>query len=94
MIYGLNFFCICPFLSISKTIHLILIGNINFILFMLWFEDEGGAAAWNGKHDDRVLKAIKCRWKNCHAVLQSRAHCLKHVQVRHVGEVVVGLFVF
>lgn len=88
-----------------KPIRLFLIGNINFILCVLWFvaeaEDEhhaslAGACQWSGEHDehdDEILRVVKCRWRKCGAVLQSRTHCLKHVQVMHVGELVVDSFV-
>lgn len=66
-----------------------------------WFEEEeeerratpAAAYQWSGKHDDETLRVVKCRWRKCGAVLQSRAHCLKHVQVMHVGELVVHSFV-
>jgi hypothetical protein len=64
---------------------------------VLWSEDEG-IDGWNGEvsdedEDESTLKAVKCRWKKCGAVLQSKAHGLWHMQVAHVGKVVVGSFV-
>jgi len=68
-------------------------GNIKFILCVVWFEEEERRAAYQwSEHDDEILRVVKCRWRKCGAVLQSRAHCLKHVQVAHVGELVVGSF--
>ena len=66
-----------------------------------WFEEEeehdaalAPAYQSSGKHDDdEILRVVKCRWRKCGAVLQSRAYCLRHVQVMHVGELVVDLFV-
>jgi len=61
---------------------------------MLWTEDEG-VDVWSGEDEDEsTLKAVKCRWKKCGAVLQSKAHGLMHMQAVHVREVVVGSFVF
>ena len=98
MIYGL-FFSHTPALVNIKTPRPSLTGNINFILCVVWFEDEGDDA-WSGEdEDDCTLEAVECRWKyasgkNCGAILQSKAYGLRHVQVVHVGEVVVGSFGF
>jgi hypothetical protein len=76
----------------SKTLRLFLIGNSNFILRILWFEVEL-VDVWTGE-DESTLEVINCRWWRCGAVLQSKAHALRHLQVVHVGKVVVGSFAF
>ena len=57
-------------------------------------EDEGVDSWSDEDEDESTLKAVKCRWKRCGAVLQSEAHGLRHMQAVHVREVVVGSFTF
>jgi hypothetical protein len=66
--------------------------SISFVC-VFRFED-GVVEVWDDEEDDWTFQVVKCRWRKCGAVLQSKAHCLEHVQVVHIGKAVVGSFVF
>jgi len=81
-------FCIHLFLSISETFLLAM--PMSFARALLSEDDS-----WSDEDEDESnIKAVKCRWKGCGAVLQSKAHGLAHMQVAHVREVVIGSFAF
>jgi hypothetical protein len=88
VIYGHFFFF--HFLSISKTFLLAMPMSFTRALFS---EDEGvdSRSDEDEDEDESSIKAVKCRWKGCGAVLQSKAHGLGHMQVAHVREVVIGI---
>jgi hypothetical protein len=90
VIYGHFFFF--HFLSISKTFLLAMPMSFTRALFS---EDEGVDSRSDEDEDEdedeSSIKAVKCRWKGCGAVLQSKAHGLGHMQVAHVREVVIGI---
>lgn len=60
----------------------------------LFSEDEGVDSWSDSDEDESSIKVVKCWWKGCGAVLQSKARGLRHMQVAHVREVVIGSFAF
>ncbi len=62
---------------------------------LLWFsEDEDVDSFSDEDEDESSINAVKCRWKRCGAVLQSKANALRHMQVAHVREMVGSSFAF
>ena len=58
-----------------------------------WFSKDEGVDSWSDEDEDEsIIKAVKCRWKRCGAVLQSKANGLRHMQVAHVLEEVGDSF--
>ena len=73
----------------------LLTGNTNFICACLfWFSEDENVDSFSDDEDESSISAVKCRWKRCGAVLQSKANALRHMQVAHVREMVGGSFAF